>query len=248
MGDLQAAYSVSLTSGGFDAHLLIILAILLGTGLLGGLANVFLADRVGPPDRTDWQKYPLMGVIAALTAPLFLNMLSSTLLESARTKPADFFVFAGFCLLYVLASRRWCESLVQRFLTQMRTAREAEAQTLEAVRSAQPEAPAEPPEVVVAVSRDALSYSDFEILRILAEQNVVCGNLAAICEGTGLQRELVAQRIPALKALGVLDTRINERNVLYWQVSPRGRASLEEMRNGQEDKKALESTTVQRSL
>lgn len=248
MGDLQAAYSVSVPGGGFDTHLLIIFCILLGTGLLGGIANVFLADRTGPPNSSDWRKYPLMGVIAALTAPLFLNMLSSTLLESARTKPVDFFVFTGFCLLYVLASRRWCESLLQRFLAQMRTLREAEEKTLELTRSTQVASPEPPPEVVVAVTRDALSYSDFEILRVLAEQNVVCGNLAAICEGTGLQRELVAQRIPALKALGVLDTRINERNVLYWQVSPRGRASLEDMRNGQEDKKSSESLSAQRAL
>ena len=47
--------------------------------------------------------------VAALTVPLFLNMISSTLLEGARTKPVDLYVFCGFCLIYVVASRRLFE-------------------------------------------------------------------------------------------------------------------------------------------
>jgi hypothetical protein len=44
----------------------------------------------------DWGKYPILGVIAALTVPLFLNMISSNLLEAARTRPVDFLSLPAF--------------------------------------------------------------------------------------------------------------------------------------------------------
>jgi hypothetical protein len=104
--ELQTAFNVTTPSGGLDTHMLLILIIMVIAGILGGAANYFLADRHGEPARRDWLKYPILGIVAALTVPLFLNMISSTLLEGARTKPVDFFAFAGFCLIYVIASRR----------------------------------------------------------------------------------------------------------------------------------------------
>src|SRR5574343_1044215 len=117
--DLQPALQVTTPSGTLDGHMLLILAIMVVAGVLGGAANYFLADRHGEPARRDWVKYPVFGVVAALTLPLFLNMISSTLLEGARTKPVDFYVFGGFCLIYVVASRRLFEHMVQRLMGQI---------------------------------------------------------------------------------------------------------------------------------
>ena len=94
--DLQPALQMSLPTGALDLHMLLILGIMILAGLLGGAANYFLADRAGENARHGWQKYLVLGVVAALTVPLFLNMISSTLLEGARTKPVDFYAFAGF--------------------------------------------------------------------------------------------------------------------------------------------------------
>ena len=97
--ELQKAMQVSQTFGALDGHLLIILGILVVAGILGGIANFFLRDRQVEPEVREWLKYPVLGMVAALTVPLFLNMISSNLLEGARTRPVDFFVLAGFCLL-----------------------------------------------------------------------------------------------------------------------------------------------------
>src|SRR5574343_1858607 len=121
--DLQPALQVTTPSGTLDGHMLLILAIMVVAGILGGIANYFLADRHGEPARRDWVKYPVFGVVAALTVPLFLNMISSTLLEGARTKPIDYYVFAGFCLLFVVASRRLFENLAQRLMGQIELVR-----------------------------------------------------------------------------------------------------------------------------
>ncbi|MBS1189204.1 MAG: hypothetical protein H6R10_996 [Rhodocyclaceae bacterium] len=240
--ELQAALQVTPPSGAFDGHMLIIFAIMVGAGTLGGIANFFLSDRTGEPGRRDWFKYSVLGIVAALTVPLFLNMIASTLLEGARTKPVDFFVFAGFCLIYVVASRRLFENVAIRLMSQIeqvkgemahlrQQAPESAARSRdEKEESGKPEARSEP--------RESLSYNDVELLRALSEESFVYGNLAALCDKTGLARELVSQRLAVMKNLGVIETRINEKNVLHWFVSPRGKQLLGEILAGQGEKQA----------
>jgi len=240
--ELQTAMQVTAPSGALDGHMLLILTIMLIAGLLGGAANYFLAERQGEPGRRDWLKYPILGVVAALTVPLFLNMISSTLLEGARTKPVDFYTFAGFCLIYVVASRRLFENVALRLLGQIdQVKREVghikQQKREEMIAALQPKAEPEPVKAPEQDPRESLSYNDVEILRALAEESFVYGNLVAICERTGLGRDFVSQRLTAMKLLGVIETRINEKNVLHWFVSARGKAVLGDILNGQDDKK-----------
>jgi DNA-binding transcriptional ArsR family regulator/phage shock protein PspC (stress-responsive transcriptional regulator) len=238
--DLQPALQVTTPSGTLDGHMLLILAIMVVAGVLGGIANYFLADRHGEPVRRDWVKYPVFGVVAALTVPLFLNMISSTLLEGARTKPVDFYVFTGFCLIYVVASRRLFENMVQRLMGQIDQVRR-EVGHLKQQKRDEPivvaKAEAEPIKLAEPDPKEVLSYNDVEILRALAEESFVYGNLVAICESTGLARDFVSQRLTVMKAMGVIETRINEKNVLHWVVSARGKAVLNDILGGQEQKK-----------
>lgn len=242
--ELQPALQVTTPNGALDGHMLLVLGVMVLAGVLGGVDNYFLADRQGEPARRDWVKYPVFGVLAALTVPMFLNMISSTLLEGARTKPIDYYVFAGFCLIYVVASRRLFENMVQRLMGQIDQVRR-DVGHLKQQKREEPvmPAPAAPkPEAEVAKSsepdpREVLSYNDVEILRALSEESFVYGNLAAICDSTGLARELVSQRLTVMKTLGVIETRINEKNVLHWVVSTRGKAVLADIIGGQEQKK-----------
>lgn len=238
--DLQPALQVTTPSGALDGHMLLILAIMVVAGILGGVANYFLADRHGEPARRDWVKYPVFGVVAALTVPLFLNMISSTLLEGARTKPVDFYVFAGFCLIYVVASRRLFENMVQRLMGQIDQVRRDVGHLKQQKRdepAATIKAEIEPIKLAEHDPKDVLSYNDVEILRALAEESFVYGNLVAICESTGLARDFVSQRLTVMKAMGVIETRINDKNVLHWIVSARGKAVLNDILGGQEQKK-----------
>lgn len=243
--ELQTAFQVTPPSGAFDGHMLIIFAIMCVAGILGGIANFFLSDRHGEPGHRDWVKYPILGVVAALTVPLFLNMISSTLLEGARTKPVDFYVFAGFCLMYVVASRRLFENVALRLLAQvdqvkreMTHLKQQNQQEPVAVAQPREEKPAEAPKAEARVEpRESLSYNDVELLRALSEESFVYGNLAALCDKTGLARDFVSQRLTVMKNLGVIETRINEKNVLHWFVSPRGKQVLGDVLAGQDDKK-----------
>lgn len=235
-GELQTAIQINVPGGGVDTHMLLILLIMVVAGLLGGVANYFLADRPVEASRRDLTKYTVLGVIAALTVPLFLNMMSSTLLEGARTKPVDFFVFAGFCLLYVIAARRLMENVAQRLGGQLDLMKREVGQLKR--QQAEAAVAAERVEPQAETPREVLSYNDVEILRALAEENLVYGNLAAICERTGLARDFVSQRLTVMKSLGIIETRINDKNVLHWGVSVRGKAVLGEILTGQDDKKS----------
>lgn len=237
--ELQTALLVTPPSGALDAHMLVILAIMVVAGVLGGVANYFLSDRHGEPGGHDWLKYAVLGVVAALTVPLFLNMISSTLLEGARTKPIDLYVFAGFCLMYVVASRRLFENAALKLKGQLeqmkREVGHLKQQKQEQVVT--PEKPVEPRQEVRPEPKEALTYNDVEILRALAEESFVYGNLAAVCDKTGLARDFVSQRLTLMKAMGVIETRINDKNVLHWFVSPKGKQVLSDILAGQEEKK-----------
>lgn len=242
--ELQKSLQVTALSNALDSYMLIILLIMVVAGVLGGIANHFLSERAVDQGRREWGKYVVLGVISALTVPLFLNMLSSNLLEAARTRPVDFFVFAGFCLIYVVASRRVFENVANRLLGQMDQMKR-EMHQMRQVRqdmpTAQREEPAahhEPaqgaakPEAV----RESLSYNDVEILRALSEESYVYGNLVGLTDKTGLARDLVSARLTVLKGLGLIETRINDKNVLHWYVAPKGKQMLGEILAGQEDR------------
>ena len=243
--ELQKSLQVTSLSGSLDSYMLIILLIMIAAGVLGGVANYFLRDRQQESSPQDWAKYSILGVIAALTVPLFLNMISSNLLEAARTRPVDFFVFAGFCLIYVVASRRVFENAANKLLGQVdqmkREMVQIKQQRQEVELSALREEPAEAadtplPAVKPEVIKESLSYNDIEILRALSEDSYVYGNLAGLTDKTGLARDLVSSRLTVLKSLGLIETRINDKNVLHWFVSPKGKQMLGDILSGQEDR------------
>lgn len=232
--ELQKSMQVTGMVGGLDGYMLMVLGIMMLAGILGGIANYFLSDRQGELSRRDGFKYAVLGVIAALTVPLFLNMLSSNLLEAARTRPVDFFVFAGFCLIYVVASRRLFENAANKLLAQVdqvrRDVNQLKQQRSEVPQVLREEAPVPPAEPLKAeAAKESLSYNDVEILRAIAEENYVYGNLAGLTDKTGLSRELVSNRLTVLKNLGIIETRINDKNVLHWYVSPKGKQMLGEI-------------------
>ena len=246
--ELQKSLQVTALSSSLDSYMLMVLVIMIAAGVLGGIANYFLSDRQGDTGRSEWGKFLALGVIAALTVPLFLNMISSNLLEAARTRPVDFFVFAGFCLIYVVASRRVVENVANKLMGQMDQMRgemgrikqqhlEASAPVAIALREEPTSAVSEAaapvkPEVV----RESLSYNDIEILRALAEDSYVYGNLVGLTDKTGLARDLVSTRLTVLKNFGIIETRINEKNVLHWYVSPKGKQMLGDILSGQEER------------
>ena len=113
--------TLQMTAGGItlDNYMLLLLGIMVVTGILGGVANYFMREKDSSVGGKDWVRYAVLGIVTALTVPLFLNMISSDLLAGAKSRPIELFVFAGFCLLFVLFSRRFVESAAAKLLQQL---------------------------------------------------------------------------------------------------------------------------------
>lgn len=121
--ELQGTLQVSEMTALIDNYMLLVLGIMIAAGMLGGIANYFLVERSGVFSWRELFKYAVLGVVAALMVPLFLNMISSNLLEVARTRPINLFVFAGFCLIAVIFSRRFLENLSSKLIQQVSSIR-----------------------------------------------------------------------------------------------------------------------------
>ncbi|MDR0529837.1 MAG: hypothetical protein LBG69_09545 [Zoogloeaceae bacterium] len=240
--DLQASLEVAEAGGTFDAPLIFALVLMIAAGVLGGLVNAYLAERQSG-ERQDRRRFALFGVVTAFTAPLFLNMLSSGLLDAARVRPGGFFVFAAFCLLYVIAARRLFENPSARGQEELEQAKDEIWKELDALRHAQNELSARlspPPRENTAAesgqnAREALNYNDVSLLKAIADESYMFGNLAALAEKTLLGRELISQRLTVLKGMGLIEARINDKNMLHWVISGRGQQMLAEILAQQEE-------------
>lgn len=236
MGGVQTA-----VVSGIDIHLILILGIMVATGLLGGIANFFLNERDSNSPWGTAAKYMVLGVVAALTVPLFLNMMSSHLLEATRLKSSDLFVFAGFCLLYVVVSRRFFENIAAHLMRQVEQVRRevkhlqlsgdrngAPAASFAAARPSEPETAPEPaPASIVELPRNAVSFGDIELMRAIGEGNAIYGANTGLATRTTLPKEQVAPRLAALKAMGLIESKIDERNVVRWHLTTKGRSLLD---------------------
>lgn len=110
--------TLQMMNGGItlDNYMLLLLAIMVITGILGGLANYFMSAKAGGSTGKEMVKFVLLGIVAALTVPLFLNMISSDLLAVAKSRPNDLYVFAALCLAFVLFSRRFVEGAAAKLM------------------------------------------------------------------------------------------------------------------------------------
>ena len=245
--NLQLASQMSAPFTGFDTHLQIVLLLLVACGILAGIGNFFLRDRDVDARPMDWLRYPVLGIVAALTVPLVLSMLSSSLIEAGRTRGSDYLVLAGFVLFYVVLTRRLFDNATLRLLGQADKLQKDLARLRAGVEQIQSqpvrgsaashvaerkapefhEAPA--PEQENHAAKEMLTHADVEILRAISRDDIVYGNLADLVDRSGVSRELALQRVAILKSWGTLDTRMNDKQTLQWIVTPKGRQMLADL-------------------
>lgn len=201
----------------FDNYMLIILGIMMSMGLLAGVANFFLSVREDKTSARKLVKFVILGIVVALTVPLFLNMASSNLIEFGRTRPNALFVFAGFCLIYVLLSRFIFESISHKLMR---------------LGQKRPAGPAlSTPRSPEDFFRAGLSGTDLEIMRAVSQGGSVYENLSGLASEIIPSKEFVNDRLVLLRQLGLLELRANEKNILHMCLSSAGSQLLSEVSN-----------------
>lgn len=138
IGALALAFIAGLAGGALlngtlkpDPHSLMLIIVMITGGLLGGGVNYFLS-KADDPENTTVTKSLFVGVGASLLVPLFLNMLSSDLLDSSKAFPYRALVFLGFCLIAAITSKAFITTLADKVLKEARQAKQeaAEAKTV----------------------------------------------------------------------------------------------------------------------
>ncbi len=100
-------------------HTLTILGIIFGFGTLAGLASNYLDAAAGKPTRHQNLRGVLLGILAAATVPLLLQMLSSDLLADAIAEPHKYLVFGGYCVITALFADRFLRGLGDNLLKKL---------------------------------------------------------------------------------------------------------------------------------
>lgn len=109
-----------------------ILILMLGAGILGGFVNMAI-NRTGGSSWKDWAWYVVPGIAAAFLMPLFLQTVSSNLLQNLLQIPPphyNYFVFFGFCLLAAISSKAFIQALTDKVLQELKDQQQKQGQQI----------------------------------------------------------------------------------------------------------------------
>lgn len=224
-----------------ESHLWTVLWISLGSGSFGGVINYFFLDS--PTPNTDatatvkeyWFykmiKSIIIGVGASFVVPLFLQTISSELIDKCKTDSKQFFVYAGFCLLAAIFSRRFLDSVAEQALKVAKKTDQKVNNAIESAKEAQEEASlianklTEPDEGEERIEDDLeISDPDFiekartdvkSILKILTGSKYVFRTSKGIAKEISSDDKIVELILEEMEGLGLARKVIKEDKVLW---------------------------------
>lgn len=139
-----------------EPEVYIVTAIILFTGVVGGLAAYLARPADDPAGRATLARFLLLGVVAAACVPLFLSLLKSDVVRNIFTSLAQdgktalppayesYLIFIGLCLIAAFSSRRFIESVsnqvLERRLDEVNAKADSAAATAEVAREVAQEA------------------------------------------------------------------------------------------------------------
>ena len=228
-------------------NLVALLLILLCAGLLGGIMSFFLEQPAQDmPERSSAQTPPkparplipflVLGVGASFMVPLFLNMISSTLVSEAlnASKPEDaafkLLVIAGFALIAAVSSRRFITTLTDRVIQDVQKAKDAAEEAEKKIdlivepEGAPPES-AERPTSRASATLDvaALPEDEKRVLRTLFESTFSARALSGIQRDAELEEREVKETLESLVSKALVHQTQTFKGYHKWQLTNAGR-------------------------
>lgn len=206
-----------------------LVAVMLLAGSFGGVINYFLT-RTSDPENTTILRSITIGVGASFLVPLFLNMISSNLIDSIKGTNdvagdnSKLLVLAGFCLIAAISSSAFIQTLSDRVLNEARAAKkQAEEAKAEAAQAkddvAEVQASVDPiinketepepaPEKFVDVPSTAgLSDKVKKILDAFARSTYIHRSLKGLGADTGIPEDELQSLLAELVSKGLVAKR-----------------------------------------
>ena len=204
-------------------YLPLVLAVMVISGLLGGVASFYISRGKSEEAPPAIGGYLVLGIVASLVVPLLLNMMSSNLLEEAKEDAAKLLPFAGFCLVAAAFSRTFLENiygLVMRKVSKL----ESDVEGLKEAAS-EPDAPAG--EIAEDELRRAeVSKDEYEVMRAMSTGKYLYRSLTGLAKDTGLTKAEINRSLNSMIAKNLIAQRSNKEGRLRWHLAPEGRRLL----------------------
>jgi DNA-binding MarR family transcriptional regulator len=218
--------------------LTLVLGTLVGTGAIGGLAGHLLYG--GSWDRSAWTNV-LLGMCAALMVPLFLNTISSTLLQEIVSKAeldsGKYLILIGFCLIASISSQKFIRLMSVNVIKELREVKE----TVKKVET-KADSALEATESSMEPEAEPLSSEDQEFFaRLDPTTKLVLIHLLdgpySMRSATGLAQELevspvlVNSALTALRKMNFVRRGVNAKNQKRWYLTGSGKKGAMDLKN-----------------
>lgn len=208
----------------FGIYISIILLIIILSGILGGIVNFFISQS---PDRKADKKscwgYVALGIVAAFVVPLFLNMISSNLLELGQSKPLNLFILCGFCLIAAVFSRNFLESVYSKIIQQVKKA-ENDAREVKEAASEPDEAETNKSSIMqLEQQRVKLSESEIKVLSAFGTGKYNFRSFSGIKNETDLAKEIVQDSLISLVSKELAIQTYGKDNQRLWYLTTSGK-------------------------
>jgi len=205
--------------------LILVLGIMIISGILAGLTNYFFSENQTPRVLQAILGRCLLGIAAALTVPLFLNIISSNLLATAQKNPIHLLVFNGICLIFAFVLCRFKEIVFVK--SSQKIAKEKKDNTIiipitkdDGFETSQQKFLRE------KINLTGMPVSELKILGSIAGKKHAHTSLVDLLKDPELINEKVNETLSSLMAKGFVEQRLSKENRLLLYLTPKGNRIL----------------------
>ena len=203
----------------------VILLIIVFGGTLGGLISAFISEEDNVT-RAFCLRRVIIGLGAAFLVPLFLNMISSNLLEQARTTPSAYLIFGDFCIISAVSSKVFIASISDRLLRQVKEVEEklrAVKESVEPILIKEKEPETRAQLATRADPQSPVSESERSILQALNNGAYSMRTLDGIAKDTSLELNVVSGYIVQLQTRGLASMIVGDDQRSFWYLTQLGK-------------------------
>jgi uncharacterized protein YoxC len=220
----------------------IIIVIIFGTGILTGTTNYFLTCDLKLNTRENWVKFfasVFLSTCAALTVPLFLQILSNNLLDQASFK--NKLIFTGFCILAGFFAKRYLDDLYAKIKNLEKKVDKQEEETDKKLSQTTKDTEAinkkvedleesieevEPDNISNEIKESLKSNADFsltdievsDLIKSLYSPKYSSRTLSGISKESKIPVEALRPIMEHLKHFGFAETKIGSDGKAYWRL------------------------------
>lgn len=197
-------------------HIAFLIAIIIAGGALGGIAS-YAAGDIPAEEKHPLIRRVILGVAAAAVVPLFLNMISSSILEEAEQNPTKYFVLAGFCVAAAFGSKTFLASISKQMSQRLSSVEDQQsemASEIEPIISKETE-----PLPSADDSKIVVNSVEQQILRALANKSYSRRYLPGVAKEAKLSIDDVADNLHSLQDKGLVNSKRGKQGNLFWLTS-----------------------------